>query len=348
MEEKTIVFPVPKGQKDFLLSGFSMLKILLEEKDNPFTETFFKYFNKEKGMVAITNFLEECAETKGQDNWTFKVSDMYILYILLDLSVRIYKAGYFVYFAKKIKDLTDQDIYPPEHLERGQRQTLEMTEDALYYIDYMQKLDYIASFIWQADRFPDPITGISPLLAAYNHLPKLPKNPPQMTFDGYGDDLNFVYHLKKNIMTTFKDLTCLSTIFRVLIDRDNPPALIISAYFPNLKEEISLLLEKLQVKDRRRRKVDLTTGELGLIYACNDLFGRLNASSYHDIMIQLEKNRPVNNPKAPILKEDLTERTSLATTILDRDIKNLNERFGECVAILDYKKIAAVMIGFDE
>ena len=349
MEKQPFLFPIPDMQKKFVLSGFSTLSILLKFSDNPFTLALSECIDKQLGFKLFNDLIDKCNAQNEGANWILEHSEVINLFIMLDLTTRIYKAGYYVHLAAFIKEHTGKEIYPFEHLERGQSQTLEMVEDARNYLDYLTQIESVAALLWHADRFPDPVTGMSPLEAAYGHMPKLPKDPPTMSFSNYGDEIEFVYDTKKNPASSFKDYRCMGGLLMLLSDIDNPPARIITTYFPTIIEELINLSRKFMTKTKgRRRRVNLTQGDFGLIYACNDIFGRLYASSYYNLLPELQKSKPEFKTLTPLNEEGNALNMSFTTSIVDRDLKRFNRDYGDYPVIRDYRKIAAVMIGFDD
>ena len=141
-------------------------------------------------------------------------------------------------------------------------------------------------------------------------------------------------------------MNCLLTMLMVVTDEENPPAKIITAYFPNIEKEWMALIAKIS-KKTRRKTIKLSHCDFGLLYAATDLYGRLIASSYRHILPILKKRTVLPFPETDtIWHED--EFISQVTVIVDHDLKLFNEEFSHFPVIKAYRAIAGEMVWFDD
>jgi hypothetical protein len=147
-----------------------------------------------------------------------------------------------------------------------------------------------------------------------------------------------------------KDYCCILSMSIILEDRDNPPAKIIAAYFPDLESMIGQILVKLNKKTKRKRKkFELKQGEYGALYACSDLFGKISASSYHYLLTDLEEMSRLNDLEEGISAVfDGKTRIEFLRGLVDAGLEVDNRANGDVAVIDNYREAVAKMLWFDD
>ncbi len=345
MEKPVIKIPFTELQKDILGLGFLTVKEALAEEDNPFPECVanaLSEFNLKKVHELMDRFRDM------QDDYILSLgsTDCLPFYFLVDITRHVLMSDYFLHF---MKDRDISIVSDTEYMASLKKTIYLSSLRMLANMKEWEKSNVIKNYLFSARSFPDLMTGVSYKLAAYNHIPNIPNNPPQLDFRNYDDDEGITYNIRANRAEFLKNLNCLVTFLLILRDKENPPAKMLTAYFPNLERYISEVIDKIAIKDKRRKKVMLTTGEYGVLYACTDLFGRLRASSYNNLIKKIEKETVFENFTADVESKFIEEnnKSSLMSTV-EQSLKLNNENFGDYAVIKDYRAFTAQMIGFDD
>jgi hypothetical protein len=359
--EKQIKIPLQDVEKAILAMGFVAVKTLLEDTDNPLTKALHTYvFKEDKSVEDVYKFIDKCDAYGSEDTWTGTISEIMTYYVIVDLVGRTFRSGYLLENVLMENGVDFKGFDTEEEYNNTISTAILVIDKMLFVMSGLKTIEYIAWYAWRSERMPDPMTGISHKLASYNYVPNIPQNPPQLIFSDYDDGHLIEYSFRKNDhLDWIKNLNCLRTLALVLNDEENPPAKIMSAYFPELENEILTLLSKFMKihKDGRRSKIKLTCAEFGLLYACTDLFGRLSASAYRHILKDIEKDRMIPLPKEGSEEkkevkersfEDREEHIAFLTGVVDEALKSINEQFGDLKVIKAYRSIAAQLLWFDD
>ena len=345
MAEEMFEVPLLEDQREALTIGLMTVKEALLDKNNPFLTAVANALG-ENELEKLHPLIEKCLDTVNHKDLFLHFSEFFSFYILLDLTKHIFASDYFL---KVMKDHGFDVALKREGLMHIKNMTHAFFISMLEGMKNWETNNIFAAYIENAQSFPDLMTGISPKLAAYNHIPKIPDNPPQFDFRHYDADDGFIYNIRVNPYEFMKDLNCLMALLLILKDVENPPAKVLTAYFPDFKSQIMNALNKIMIKDKRRKKVELTAGEYGLLYACTDLFGRLRASSYNKLINKIEKGTAFENVSAEI--EDTFPKENDKSFIMptvELSLQRSNKDFGDCAIIKDYRAFTAQMIGFDD
>jgi hypothetical protein len=347
MMEANIPVPFNKVQKNIVASTLIILKVALEMEDNPFGVAFFKHFNKEFSNHYDT-IVKQITAQQDDSNILFSLEDFLVFYILLDVLVRHGRDNYLADFVEEVNETMGKKLDSPNIFERSQNISLSLAKEIFAMYDEAKSSKVIRRYLWYADRFPNPRTGISDALSAYNHIPKIPDAPRQISFKDYGHDATISMHLPKNSQIHMKNLHCAWTILIILRDKENPPAIILNAYFPTLMEDINLLLKKIDLKSPKKKVTRLTEGELGTLYACSDLYGKMGASSYHNLAEQLVINHPEGRHLPRLDSKVFEDISTLSRQAIDLDLVGINQQLSDLQVLADYRKVAAEMVWFDD
>lgn len=345
MEELRMKWPLTLAQREFLNLGTQTVKGALWYEDAPFPQAV-KAACGEKLLEKVHLLIDKCADTTNHKDLYFDDTEYFPFYVLMHLTRHIFSSDYFIHYLKEMDIDVDADMERAKVLKNTIYTFIDITFKSMRGFDVHQTFQ---AYLFNARSLPDLVTGVSPKLMAYNHIPNIPNNPPQLNFRDYDNDEEIIYKMRGNHYEFLKNINCLNVFYTILHDKENPPAKILTAYFPNLEDYIYEVTRKIVVKDKRRKKVVLTMGEFGLLYACADLFGRLRASSYHNLAHDLAKGTVYEELNTHIERDFMEDdNKSLLLNIVEIGLRRNNEEFGDCAVIRDYRALAAQMIGFDD
>ncbi|MBL7815448.1 MAG: hypothetical protein JNL70_10565 [Saprospiraceae bacterium] len=336
------VLPVAQQHKPFVVLGFDMVKIVLADKENPLTKGMHDILTTPKSWENFYKFIDKCKNDMDGDNWEIHTLEMLDFFMLNDLTLRILQSEYKEVLREGFESHTDGI----ENFDNIIANICLMAQDAVDAFQAFKIHDTFASYMWSAERLPDPYTGISPAMAKFGHIPKIPTNPKQMLFKDFGDDNVAVLRKSKGHQIFMKHIKCVFALQTILLDGENPPAKIIQAFFPDIEAEMFKLAVKLR-KSINRKIVRFSEQEFGLLYASTDLYGRLMASTYHDIMIIVARRNRITDLET-LSDEELANQPFLTRSSVDDELQMFNEGFGELPVIKTYREVTADMPWFDD
>jgi hypothetical protein len=351
--------PIPLSYQHQALIGmaFTLVDAHFNEEDDAFTKAVMKALDAEQ-LEEVRQFMCKFKANEQEELWTVElIPDMFAFFISLDLINRFVRFEYFTFMMNEAIAESENSHTGVDPTQIAKETIGNISTGLLTLFSNYSKRQNIVAYLFEAERFPDPLTGISQKLAAYNHLPKIPNDSTPFYFNNYDDEewedydeLLFDYHLDSNPFIVMKDYCCIISMSIILEDRENPPAKIIAAYFPDLESMIGQILEKLNKKTKKKRKkIELKQGEYGALYACSDLFGKISASSYHYLLTDLDEMSRLNELEADISKTfDGKTRIEFLRGLVDVGLKLDNQANGDVAVIDNYRAAVAKMIWFDD
>jgi hypothetical protein len=345
MKASAMKWPLTTKQRECLNLGTQTVKGALWYQDSPFSQAVKAALGEEL-LEKVDVLIDKCADTVNHKDLYFDDTEHFPFYVLMHLTRHVFLSDYFIIYMKEMDIDVDADMERAKILKDTIYTFIDITFKSMKGFEVYK---IFQAYLFGTRSLPDLVTGISHQLMAYNHIPNIPANHPQLDFRHYDNDEEIIYKMRGNHHEFLKNINCLNAFYMILRDKENPPAKILTAYFPNMKDYIHEVVTKIVVKDRRRKKVTLTMGEFGLLYACADLFGRLRASAYHNLAKDLMKGTMYEDLNAEIERNFIEEdNKSLLLTVVEVGLRRSNEDFGDCAVIKDYRALAAQMIGFDD
>lgn len=346
MEEHIFTVPVIEAQKKFLSAAFQTVKHLFMDTENPMSQSLHDTVFSEADIEYLNALIDKCENSTDGDMWGFSIPEFLNFYKLVDLVIRVYESGYFEQMMKGFGELYNVPRYKGMSFSEFKDVVVALAKNVKEGYGSIEDIDTIEEYLWQIERAADPITGISPALAIFNHIPNLPKHVPQLLFSDYSEDHVVTYNLKVHPELITLNMLCVMIIVVIVTDIENPPAKVLNAYFPNMLEHVKALRDKFP-KNNRRKYAKLSEIDLGVMYACNDLFGRLSASAHRNILPILDKRLIANKNNEIDFARNNTLMT-FTTGHVDAHLAFINENFGHLDIIQDYKKVMQDFIGFDD
>ena len=340
--------PVIEEDRPLFIMAAGMARFLIAPQNHPFSISVRRYLEPQKVFVPLTNLIEKWIDTPEDEPLMMKVGEMYLHFIVNDLIKRIYGSKSYIKIMNALYTENEPSEYLPQY-ENTRQAVLEIINEILESKINWKGIPKVKEYMARAKFFPEP--GIDKNVLNAETLPAyaIPEAAFAFRFSDYTDGEVYFFNMRMHPNTSFKDINLMAALHFMTAHKMTFPAQIINAYFPNLSTKLRDIVGKAVSAKDERLMTTISQAELGVLYACSDIFKRLGASPYRTIFSQIQKELPAETLKGiplPIIFSSV--HTAFLPNVQDKNFKDIKNVLLDIPVIKAYHEYVKDLTWFDD
>ena len=340
--------PIIEEDRPAFVVAACMVQLLIIPQNHPFSISVRRYLEPQKTYVPLNDLIQKWRDTPKDEPLMMKAGEMYLYFIVNDLIKRIYAPKSYVKIMNVIYPEKAQAESLPKY-ENACRAVLEIVNCVLESKINWKSMPKVKEYVQRAKFFPEP--GVDKNALSDETIPDIviPEAALTFRFSDYTDDEVYFFNMRMHANVSIKDMGLMFALHFILIHKRTFPAQILNAYFPNLSTELRDVFGKAVSAEEESLMTTISQAELGVLYACSDIFKRLGTSPYRTIFSQIQKELPAETLEGiplPIIFSSVY--TAFLPNVQDKNFKDIKHVLSDIPVIKAYHEYIKDFTWFDD
>ena len=340
--------PVIEYDRPPFVMAIGMVQFVIAPQNHPFSISVRRYLEPQKIFVPLNDLIKKWMDTPKDEPLMMKAGEMYLYFIVNDLIKRVYGSKSYVKIMNAIYPENEPSEYLPKY-EGASQDVLALVNGVLEGKINWKGVPKVKEYMMRAKFFPEP--GVDKYALNVAEIPAyaIPEAAFAFRFSDYTDGEVYFFNMRMHANISIKDMNLMFALHFIMTHKRTFPAQILNAYFPNLSIELRDVFGKAVSAKEQSLMTTISQAELGVLYACSDIFKRLGASPYRTVFSQVQKELTAEallGIQVPIIFSSV--HTAFLPNVQDKNFKDIKDVLSDIPVIKAYHEYVKDFTWFDD